>query len=138
MSVTAEGMFELVAATSAGVLLPFHTPALSLVSSVSQTSPTIHQSRQPITGQYVSLTGKQLWNSCADQNQQGKAEAKHEPQIQQDLFIKNNGECKNIRFYRSTICCCTGSVFPTCNRTFSAAEAIAGEGNSGITCYWYD
>ncbi|KAK4315548.1 hypothetical protein Pmani_013239 [Petrolisthes manimaculis] len=60
MSVTTEGMFELVAATSAGVLLPFHTPALSLVSSVSQTSPTIHQSRQPITGQYdrimVSLT----------------------------------------------------------------------------------
>ncbi|KAK4321059.1 hypothetical protein Pmani_008110 [Petrolisthes manimaculis] len=54
MSVTTEGMFELMAATSAGVLLPFNTPALSLVSSVSQTSPTIHQSRQPITGQYIT------------------------------------------------------------------------------------
>ncbi|KAK3880174.1 hypothetical protein Pcinc_015305 [Petrolisthes cinctipes] len=59
----------------------------------------------PITGDTVSdrsrraetKHGRQIVrnllniNGCADQNQ-GKAEAKHEPQIQQDLFIKNNDD----------------------------------------------
>ncbi|KAK4328436.1 hypothetical protein Pmani_001184 [Petrolisthes manimaculis] len=54
------------------------------VSDRSRRAETKH--KRQIVRNLLNITG------CADQNQQGKAEAKHEPQIQQDLFIKNNAE----------------------------------------------